>query len=273
MAFRWLRLRKRVRQYLRYRQASPEALLLVAGCQRSGTSLIHHVLRLDLDTVTFDEISPLSTPDDPKKLRWRALAEVKTLIGAERSPLVVAKPLVESQQLDQLLDLHPHTRALWMFRPFRDVARSNIKYFGRDNGHADLAPLLAGDTTDWRVQSMAAEDLQAVKELYRPNLSAFDAAALFWFARNSLFFSRGFDREPRIRLCCYDDLVTRPQEVMRGVYAFIGRDYPGDGILKDVFRDSRGKGKDVVLEDGVSALCQNLLDRLLASPRVSGPSA
>ena len=54
-AFRWFRLRKRIHQYVNFRPGQAEATLMVVGCQRSGTSMIHHVFRNDFRTATFDE--------------------------------------------------------------------------------------------------------------------------------------------------------------------------------------------------------------------------
>jgi len=120
-AFRWFRIRKRIRQLLVHKQGMDKTVLLIVGCQRSGTSMIHHLFRLDWDTVTYDEVSPLSSRDHAESLRLNSLSEVQGLIAADRAPFVVCKPLVESQNLDHLLALWPITRAIWMYRDFRDV--------------------------------------------------------------------------------------------------------------------------------------------------------
>ena len=67
-SFRVFRVRKRIYQFFRYRSGMDQKVLFLVGCQRSGTSMVHRLLRLDYDTVTYDEISPLSTKD-PKGLR------------------------------------------------------------------------------------------------------------------------------------------------------------------------------------------------------------
>jgi len=267
-AFRWFRLRKRVRQWVRYRPEMEKTVLFIVGCQRSGTSMMSHLFRLDWDCLTYDEVSPLSDPSDPMQMRWRPVTEVKARILGDRAPLVVVKPLVESQHLDQLLDLFPRAKSLWIFRPFRDVARSNVAYFGPQNSHQDMKAILEWDPEDWRVEKLALPDFQAVKALYRPDMEAHDAAALFWYARNSLFFSRAFDRDERVKLCLYDDLVTWPSRIMSQAYGFLGREYPGDRILGDVFGDSRGRGRQLDLDPAIDRLCQGLLDRLMACPRL-----
>lgn len=260
-AFRALRVRKRLRQFLKYRPGMQKMVLFIVGCQRSGTTLIHHLFRLDLDTITYDEYSPLSQLDrDGLRLDPREVVQAR--IAADRAPLVVTKPLVESQNVRELLDWFPAARAIWIYRDFRDVAVSNIKHFGTDTGHRDLAPILAGDQDNWRAQNMASEDIERIRSVYTPDLAPHDAAALFWWARNRLWFSRALDQDSRIALCSYDDLVGDPGGIMKQAYGFIGRPYPGERILEDVFATSKGRGRDVVFSSAVRSMCLDLQAQL-----------
>lgn len=245
-----------------------KTILFIVGCQRSGTSMIHHQFRLDFDTYTFDEISSLSSRDLQEGLRLNPIDEVRRQFGVVRAPFVLAKPLVESQNLDRLLEAFPGSKALWMFRNYKDVVRSNLRFFGPANGLKDLAPIVAGDRNDWRAENLGSSELEVIRGLYSPEMDPYDAAALFWYARNSLFFSRGYSTDSRIRLCKYEDLVTDPVGIMAGVYKFIGRQFPGDRIVAGVFSDSRGKGRHVNLSDPVQEICEELLLRLESESRV-----
>jgi len=260
--FRFFRLRKRIRQFFKHRPDLDKTVLFIVGCQRSGTSIIHHLFRLDWDAVTYDEINPLSSRDSDEGLRLNPMPEVKARIQANRSPLVVCKPLVESQNLDLLLGLFPITWAIWMYRDYRAVVLSNLKYFGQDTGHRDLAFIIAGDSTNWRAEKIAESDRDIIMGLYSPDMDPRDAAALYWCARNSLFFSRGFDSDDRVKTCRYSDLVTRPAEIMAYAYRFIDRPYPGDRIVADVFTGSKGRGRDLDLSPSVRELCEGMLTRL-----------
>lgn len=266
-AFRWLRLRKRAFQYARYRPGAPKPALFVVGCQRSGTSLMHHLLRLDWHTVTYDEESPLSAGDPVEGLRWAPLDQVARRFAADRAALVVAKPLVESQNLDRLLEALPGSRALWMYRDVGAVARSNVKYFAPGTSHRDLQPILAGDQTNWRAERLGPGARELVRRLYRPDLAAEDAAALFWYARNSLLFDRGLDNDPRVRACRYEDLLADPSGVMRAVYAHIGRPWPGDRIVADVEPAPARPAGPPGLDPAIGEACAGLLARLDAVPR------
>ncbi|MBM4131444.1 sulfotransferase [bacterium] len=267
-AFRWLRLRKRAFQYARYRPGAVKPALFVVGCQRSGTSLMHHLLRLDFHTVTYDEESPLSRGDRVEGLRWAPLEEVARRFAADRAALVVAKPLVESQNLDRLLAAFPGSRALWMYRDVGPVARSNVKYFAPGTSHRDLQPILKDDQADWRAERLGRGARELVGRLYRPDLAPEDAAALFWYARNSLLFERGLDGDPRVRACRYEDLLRDPAGVMRAVYGFIERPWPGERIVADVEPAPARAATPPVLEPAVAEACAGLLARLDAVPRV-----
>lgn len=264
-AFRLLRLRKRIRQRLRYPRGVDKTVVCIAGCQRSGTSLLSHVFRLDPDAVTYDEVSPLSTQDKVQHLRLNPLPEVAARVLADRAPLVVLKPLVESQNLAQVLDLFPTGRAIWMYRHFRDVVASSVHFFSPAVGRQDLDPILQGDGRSWKAEHLAPEVIQRIRALAGPDAGPHDAAALFWLARNSLFFSRGLARDPRVRLCDYDLLVTHPAAEVRRLYDFIGRPYPGDRVLGDIFTGSRGGGARVDLSPQVATACQELFDDLQAA--------
>jgi len=268
-AFRWLRLRKRAYQFVRYRPGVDKPVVFVVGCQRSGTSLFHHLLRLDRDTVTYDEESPLSAGDAAEGLRWPPLPEVARRFRDDRAGFIVAKPLVEAQNLDRLLEAFPGARAVWMARDYRAVARSNVAYFPEGTSRRDLEPILAGDETNWRAERLGEGARELVRRLYRPELSAYDAAALFWYARNSLLFDRGLADDPRVRVCRYEDLLGDPAGVMRAVYAFLERPWPGERLVRDVEPAPARPPRPLGLEPVVSEACAGLLARLEALPRLA----
>lgn len=268
LSFRWLRLRKRVYQFSRYKPGSAKPVLLVVGCQRSGTSLMHHLLRLDFDTVTYDEVSPLSVGDHVEGLRWAPLPEVASRFAADRAALIVAKPLVESQNLCRILAAFPGARALWMYRDHRSVARSNVQFFQSGTSHRDLEQVLSGDQKNWRSEQLGDETRRLINSVYRHGLSAFDAAALFWYARNSLLFEHGLDCDPRVRTCRYDDLLADPAGIMRAAYEFIDRPWPGEQIVADVDSAIPGADQTFALDPAVEEICVTMLARLDRVPRL-----
>ncbi len=266
--FRLFRLRKRIFQRWRYKPAEPKTVLLIAGCQRSGTSMAHHLFRLDRTSVSYDEYSPLSLLTGEEPLRWRPASEVVARIAADRAPFVVAKPLVESQRLRQWLDAVPNSRAIWMFRDVRDVVSSSMKYFSEGIGHSDLMPIVNRDEADWRYENLSDDVAELIGSLWHEDLVPADAAALFWYARNSLFFSGGLDTDRRVALCYYNDLVSGPDRVIAAAYNHLGLPYPGDHIVADVFSSSKGKGGHITLSAPIATACDKMMSDLNLHPRL-----
>ena len=137
---------KRVRHRLTSTDKDATRTLLIFGCQRSGTSLLTKVFERDGRTRVFNEFSALASPDDPEGLRLDDVDVdvVRLRLSRCREPLIVAKPLVESQRLDTLLRQLDNASALWIFRDYRDVVSSNITRWGISNGTADIRPIFEG---------------------------------------------------------------------------------------------------------------------------------
>ncbi len=244
------------------RYDGPTTVVLIQGCQRSGTSLTYWIFERDFNAKIYRESSSLSSNDTAERLRLNPLDDVKAVVAAHNVPLVVLKPLVESQRAPELLEQFDGARVLWLYRHYQDVASSNLKAFGMDNGLNDIRPFVTGEPGNWRSENSSDETRAIIRRHFAEDMNPYDAAALFWFARNQLFFEQGLDDDPRAMLCRYEDLVTRPSEVMRRVYDFVDMPYPGDHIVQDVHPQSVGKGRTSRLSPEVDALCADLLDRL-----------
>jgi hypothetical protein len=240
----------------------PESVLLVFGCQRSGTTLVTRVLGRDPETKVYPEQSPLTLRDLSEHLRLPPATHVAGRIAASRFPVVVLKPLVESQNADALLGTLPNARGLWMFRHWADVARSNLARFGRDNGIRNLRSVVERRPDDWRSEHVPEPVRAVASQHYSESMNPFDAAALFWWVRNMHFFERGLADRPDIRTCRYEELVGDPVRVVRDVYAFIDRPFPGPEIVVGVSKSSVGLGAGLEFSAGVSGLCDDMLDRL-----------
>ncbi len=237
-------------------------VVLILGIQRSGTSLMYWVFERDLGVRVYREASELSSLDHVEHIRLNPLPDVRQQIERHRLPLVVLKPLVESQRAHELMTAFPGSKVLWAYRHYQDVAASNLKAFGPENGKSDLQPLLRDDPTNWRSQNSSAETRETIRRFYTVDMNPYDAAALFWWARMQLYFEQRLDQNPDVLLSRYEDLVTDPARTMRRTYAFLGRPYPGDHIVQDVNPQSVGKGRMTKLSPAVDELCASMLTRL-----------
>ncbi|NTU80902.1 MAG: sulfotransferase domain-containing protein [Chloroflexales bacterium] len=244
------------------RREQPKTVLFIVGCQRSGTTLINEIFERDLNTKVYAEMSRLSSGDAPKRLRLNPIEEVKRTLERDRAPLLVLKPLVESQNILRLIGHFDDARVVWMYRNYRDVAASYVQKWGPGHSTRDLRAIIERSPQNWRSESVSAEVEQFVRAHFAEDMDSYDASALYWFARNSLFFELQLEREPRVMICKYEALVHEPVAVMRGMYDFIGREFPGARIASAVHTAAANKGKSVTLAAPIEQRCADLLGRL-----------
>jgi hypothetical protein len=253
---------KRGYQMLTARQSpTGKKIVFIFGCQRSGTTLLLDIFREDLRTAVFPEVSELSRPEGGR-LRLRALSEIKARIDELRVPFVVLKPIVESQNAPQLLDGFRDSFAIWMYRGYESVAASDLELFGLQNGVRNLALLLSNDPPNWRAELVPPTTREVLTRFYRPDMPPYDAAALFWWARNSLFFDVGLDNRPDVLLCRYEQLVSDPDRTMRRLYRALGVEWPERRITKRVHADARRRRDSLPISPEVQTLCEQLLRSL-----------
>ena len=254
---------KRLYQRLFLPKSPPPKILFIMGCQRSGTSLLTRIFVRDLFSVVYRESSKLSS-DDELKLRLNKLPVVQKEIERHHAKLIVAKPLVESQNAAHILQYFPSGYSLWAYRHYKDVAASSLKAFGDDVGVRDIRPFLNNDQTNWRSQNSSEETRAIIQKHYSKDMNAHDAAALFWFARNQLFFEQDLHEHPRVAMLRYEDFVVDPPKAIAQIYQFLNFEFPGKHILKEVHAKSVKKGNNIQLSTEIETLCQNLYERLEA---------
>lgn len=238
-------------------------VLLIFGHQRSGTTmLIVDVLEWDPKARVYGEESPL-TLKPPSRLRLRPLAEVNQIISQYPETLVVAKPLVEAGRAAEILAAVPRSRGIWFYRDFVDNIHSQINRFQRQV--EDLRLMLQPVEGDWRHVGVSEEQRELIRRYYSPEMSQEDAAALLWFVRSSFYYLHGLDRLPGMALLRYEDITARPGEVVRNLYRFLGLDYPGDALIRNIHSRSVGKKVEIPLAPEIRAMCVDLQSRLDAS--------
>ena len=254
---------KRMRQRLAGRtEPGDKTVLLILGCQRSGTTLMQHILQRDMRSKVYGEFSKLSSEDREFRIRLNPLDSVRKAIEADRAGLIVLKPLVESQNAGKLLDALDNAKVLWMYRDYRDTAVSSINEFGRNAGLNNLKGTIDNREGNWRNEGLSDELRAIVSENFSPEMDPHDAAALFWFVRNSWLFELNLDTNARVMLCRYEDLVAEPVAAVKKLYDFIGRKFPGERILPPIHQKSTGQGGDLRISENIERLCGDLLGRL-----------
>lgn len=235
-------------------------ILFIIGCQRSGTTLMLKIFENDVNTKAYKELSRLSSKDK-HKLRLNPLPLVKKDIQKVKPGFIILKPLVESQNILELLQYFTASKALWMYRNYKDVALSNLKLFGIKNGINDLRPIVENEE-NWVSEKASKQVREVILHYFSENMNPYDAAVLFWYARNSLYFELGLDQNKDVLICKYEDLVKFPDRVIKTIYKNLNQSYPGDKIYKEIYATSLQKGEDVKLSEEIDLLAQELLDKL-----------
>lgn len=260
----------RVRQGLRsttksvYHRLPPrrsvQKVVFIVGCQRSGTTLLNSMFDRDWRTSVYKEQSRLSSRDSDKGLRLNPLDEVATAIAADPAPIVVLKPLVESQNIAELLDYFEGSKAVWLYRRHTDVASSYLRRWN-DRSISDLRSIV-NDRNDWRNEHVSQDVREIVTAHFSEHMAAHDASALYWFSRNRHFIDRRLGSDPRVTLCRYEVLVQRPRDEIARLYEFIDVPLPARSLIDRVHTRSVERGASVTLSESVDALCTALLNRL-----------
>lgn len=241
--------------------AKHKKILFIVGCQRSGTTLMTRVFRYDLNSKIFGEYSKLSSQDE-RKNRLNPLHLVKDEIYKVKAPLIILKPLVESQNILKLLEYFKGSKALWIYRDYKDVALSNLKKFGMNSGINDLRPIVENNASNWRSDKVQKNVRDIIVSNFSENMNPYDAAVLFWYARNCIYIDLELDNNPNVLLCKYEDLITSPTHIFKKIYKFLNQKYPGPWIHKEIHSKSLSKGQDINLSPEVDQLAKRLLDKL-----------
>lgn len=210
-------MRKAVDQWLDAPDDRRSAALFVVGCQRSGTTMLIDVLRKAPQVWVHPEKSPLAY----HQFRLRTAAAIDGVLWLTPADTVVFKPLCDSHLTDRLLDAHPGSQALWLYRRWPDVAASAVTKWGHHQ--RDVLRALAegrADSVGWRGERLPRLLVAQLEELVTPDLSDHAGAALFWYVRNSFFHALDLHVDPRVRLVRYEDLLTRRDDAFAEVCAF-----------------------------------------------------
>ena len=241
--------------------ASPRELTLLAGMQRSGTNMVMEVIERSFDATVVHETDPRGFDH----YQMRPPEVIDALRARCRTPVFVIKALCELQQLRHLLERFQPARAIWVVRRHEDVVNSLVVSFPRQGRH--LPALVAGDTAGWRGEGMSAATLAALRRLYHPGMDNANAAALMWYLRNVLFFEQELDRDPRVLVVAYEDLVTDPRRAFARIFGFLGLSIR-PWHTRRVRAGSIRRRSPPALEPGVRELCDALAERFrkLISP-------
>jgi hypothetical protein len=243
-------------------------VVLIFGCQRSGTSMLQQTF-LDRSWRVFilEEHDRRLVGPGAEETDWQDYSTVMGRIHRLPFEVVAAKPLVESASATALMDAAGRVKAVWMLRHYSEVARSNVSRFGTDNPYRDLQPMRSRDALDWRYRGATEDTWQTVTALMNRRLTPFDAAALFWWTRNQLYFDQRLREDGRIRILRYERACNQPGEVIRSLSDHIGLALPLHAIAPHV-REHPFPPERTALDPDIDRLCRKLWDSFEGAPEL-----
>ncbi len=190
------------------------------GVQRSGTNMLVR----GLETAPEFQVHNESDRRAFRRFRLRPDHELAALVFSSRHQYVLFKPLCDSHRAAELLDRMPVLvagRAIWAYRDVDGRARSAVAKFGDANLRV-LREIAAGPSRRWQAQRLSPDSLELLSSFDYDAMTPADAAALFWYVRNRLFFELGLDRRADVVLSSYDAMLRSPATAMRALCAFLG---------------------------------------------------
>ena len=239
-----------------------ERHVFVAGMQRSGTNLLMDVLDASAVTQVFHERDPRAFDH----YEMRDVTIIKQLADKCPAPLFVIKALCELDRITVLMDTFQPAQTLWVVRDWRDSTNSAIKSFA--NFVPQWERLMKGDASDWRGRGMSSTTRALLADLYRPDASEAEGAAIMWYYRNVIFFEQLAD-DPRVRVVFYEELVQHPMREVDAVYTFLGLPGFNAGIANRIYSRSVRHRSPPDIRPEVGALCDALLARFKTLPSQS----
>lgn len=255
---RWMRARKRLQQHLRLprRPANqPAQIILVAGVQRSGTTMMMETLERSWQTDVYfrDAVAASDGYGSDAYMAMRAQA-----VRTPASHLII-KILRELHLAKSLLDDLAPARCVWCVRSVDDAVNSHLKLWSKMRAY--LGRIVEDrDAAGWRGRGMSDATHEIVQRYYHPDMSSASAVALFWYFRHVLFFEQGLDRDARVRMLRYERLVTNPSKEFGDLFDFLGLTYTPE-ISRDVFATSIRRDPAPDISPAVRALCDDLMAR------------
>lgn len=234
-------------------------IVYVVGCQRSGTTMLMRVLEKDVRVNSYEESSCLFYEDS---LRLREMEYVLGVVRGKKAPLSSIKPLLDSQNIRRILDYYENSFGLWIYRHYKDVANSSVTHFGKANSIRDISAIVYRCSGNWRAENTSKQTLDIVTDLFSLSMDAYDAAALFWYCRNILFFEQRLDKDDRVILCNYEDIVNMPAEKIASIYHFLDFKFTGKRIVSGVHGGAVNNGSLLKLSPNIESLCNDLWKRL-----------
>lgn len=261
ISHRLARGRKYLWQRRHLQSEEPTRAFFLVGCQRSGTNMFDRVVDRSPRTWVYDEDNRVAFRD----YRLLPEARVERLIERCPAPIVLFKPLTDSQWIDRILDRHPGSRAIWMYRRYPDVANSAVRMWGSHQRDSIRRICEARwDELGWQGERLSRETRERIEAVYREDLTDHEGAVLRWYLRNRFFFELDLERDERVLMVKYEEAVTRPEELFARIFEFLECPFE-PAYVEGVRVTSIGKEALPGIRSEIRAVAEEMLGQLDAA--------
>lgn len=234
--------------------------VFVVGCNRSGTNMVCGAIGRSPHGWDYRE-RDFSIAFRSYYLRADWIIE--QLIRRTPAPLVSFGSILDSQFTDDLLARFDGAKALWVYRGYEDVANScarmqwgyELKNFARWIAHGEIERLGA------RGERLAPETLRVFRHHFTEDLTLEDAACLYWYMRNRLYFDLDLHNEQRVLLVQYEDAVLNSERAFQEIFDFLGFPFHPT-VIEDVSVTSVGKHPQPMIDRAIEGICSALKSEL-----------
>lgn len=238
--------------------------LFVVGLQRSGTNMLVRGLDRAPEVAVHNENDRRAFRD----YRLRSDEIVRELVAHSRHQFVLFKPLCDSHRTSQLLDVcgAGTGRAIWVYREVDGRVRSSVAKFADSNLQA-LRRIAAGRAGDaWEAGGLGDRELTLLRGMSLDLMSAESGSALFWYLRNSVYFSTGLHLRDDVALVSYNAFLEAPEATMRSLCRRVGFEYRQE-LVDDIAPRGSSRPVALALDPRVRDLCNEMQECLDASSR------
>ncbi|HEB86958.1 MAG TPA: sulfotransferase [Gammaproteobacteria bacterium] len=242
--------------------------VFVVGTQRSGTTLLIDILGKSPLCQTFHEVDDRAMQD----VRLRDEPVIKQLIQDDGHPLLIFKPINDSQYSEAFINTYDNSRIVWLYRDYNDVVNSALvkwaewqkkivlwvrEHYGDQDTPTD-------EPEKWLAiyrERITPETVEALRRCADDELTNAEGAALLWYMRNQLYFDQQLEDSDKVLLVRYEDMVRDPMVYIKRVFDFIGCPFKNN-YAADVRTSSIAKKDQPELRPSVRDLCNGLQQKL-----------
>lgn len=226
--------------------------LFIFGCPRSGTNMLIDVIGKHKKAEKYDEIDEEAFTE----YRLKDKKAINNIIQKSNAQIIAFKPILDSQNASTILRTYKNSKAIWIYRNYQDVVNSMIRSFPNDKFIEE-----ASTKKTWKGEKISTKNQKLLKKNYKKDLEEYAKRSLLWILRNSIFYEQGLDKNKKILLINYENLVNNPKKEMEKIFKFLGVAFD-NAIIKDIHNKSIKKNPFPKIDRNIKKECEDLTKNL-----------